>query len=68
MFERTIIEGDFVITEISNDPNFTNIFATITSPVQIDVLPLGPASIEEQILAETHYQTALLEMNMMGGL
>jgi hypothetical protein len=27
-----------------------------------------PPSVEQQILAETQYQTALMEMNMMGGM
>ncbi len=65
---KTYDQDGYFITEYTNDG--VNVAATIkhpmptTEPRPIVTMP----SIEEQILAETQYQTALFEMNMMGGM
>lgn len=62
---KTIIDGEIQsdIGELGQVMQSDGTFITpLTEPVEIQ------ATIEEQILAENQYQTALLEMQMLGGM
>lgn len=67
---RSYEENGWVITEFTKDGE--TISHTISHPIsqRSDPMesPIPQTTIEEQILAETQYQTALMEMNTMGGI
>lgn len=64
---KEYVQGDSVVTEYTKD-NETVSHIVIT-PIQNDVYePIAQTTLEEQILAENQYQTALLEMQMLGGI
>lgn len=63
-FDTEIVEGEIESQkgELGQIMQSNGIFVT-PEPKPVAV----KATIEEQILAETQYQTALIEMNMLGG-
>lgn len=64
---KRYVEGDYNVTEYSKDGK--NVSHTIRTPIPPNSTEdKFVSTIEEQILAETQYQTALLEMNYMGGI
>lgn len=59
-------QNGFEITEYSKDG--ITISHTVKTPITSEIEPTEPkATIEEQIYAENLYQTAVLEMQMLGG-
>lgn len=61
---RTYTEGDMQITEYTKDgKTVSHVVKTLIPKEEPKELP----TIEEQILAEVMYQTALLEISMIGG-
>ena len=58
------VEGDYKIIEYENGTIVRQLITDNTSIIHIE----PQATIEEQILAENQYQTALLEMQMLGGI
>lgn len=64
---REYIEDGYQVTEYTRDGE--TVSHKVTVPVQSEPIEsiVPEPTIEEQILAETNYQTALLEMNIMGG-
>lgn len=74
--EKPEFAPDIVLIDITDNPDVqegwdydakTGVFTNPVYPEPIDPVVPEP-SIEEQILAENQYQTALLEMNMMGAM
>ena len=64
---RKYTEDNFIVTEYTKDGE--TVSHIVKTPIPTEIEPTVPqASIEEQILAETQYQTALLEMNTLGGM
>lgn len=60
------IEGDFIITQYTKDGK--NVSHIVKKPIiQETGLVESQPSISELILAENLYQTALLEIQMIGG-
>lgn len=67
---RTITykEYGYEITEfLDASGNIKATVKVIISETEDTIPKIIEPTIEEQILAETHYQTALIEMNMLGG-
>lgn len=64
------VEGDFEIIEYTLDGKTVSHTAKkVITAIEEPEIPLDPQpSLEERILAETTYQTALLEMTTLGGL
>lgn len=64
---RKYEENGLLVTEYTKD----GVTVTNVTKIAIPTEPIEPdlqATIEEQILAENQYQTALLEMQMLGGM
>lgn len=57
-------QDGYLITEYTRDG--TTISHTVKTPIQTE--PETQSTLEEQLYAENLYQTALLEMQMLGGL
>lgn len=69
-YSRTKIDGVYTIVEYSNLADFSVITATIRTQNQAEDMQVEnfvEASIQEQILAETQYQTSLIELMTLGG-
>ncbi|MCG3089119.1 hypothetical protein [Sporosarcina cyprini] len=71
--EKPEFATNIILVDITNYPvvqegyDYDAKTGIFTKPVYDDSIIPDP-SIEEQILAENQYQTALLEMNMMGAM
>lgn len=64
MTKNDYIDGDYHVTEYENGTIVKQLISKNAPIEQIE----PQATIEEQILAENQYQTALLEIQMLGGM
>lgn len=63
---RVYEKDGFEITELTEDGKNVA-FTEAHRIIDIDEIESSQATIEEQILVENQYQTALLELQMLGG-
>lgn len=63
---RVYEKDGFEITELTEDGK-TVAFTETRRIIDIDELELSQVTVEEKIYAESLFQTALLEMQMLGG-
>lgn len=59
-------EDGIQIVEYTKDG--VSVSHTVKTPIPQEIAEEPQTTIEEQILAENQYQTALLEMQMLGGM